>query len=254
MFESAFIGSWGIRQLSVRGGKLVSRSVGVKVYQRERLRRMVTHAGGAPCPPKPLGVRRWSATPSPPGAVTTIETFLDYCCPFSAKCFIRFHDEILPGLEAAGIPVCFVFQNLVQPWHPQSTLMHEAAVAVQHIGGDDAFWTFSRKLFERQKDFFDLNVLEKTRYQIYRDLCKIASESTGIAEDDIFSLLEVKKNDAGDLNVGNAVTQKIKWIAKYTRRHSVHVTPTFFVNDIEDTAASSSWGLEEWKDRIIQFS
>lgn len=36
-------------------------------------------------------------------------------------------------------------------WHPQSTLTHEAGLAVAKVGGDEEFWKFSDALFECQE-------------------------------------------------------------------------------------------------------
>ena len=36
-------------------------------------------------------------------------------------------------------------------WHPQSSLAHEAGLAVAKVGGDEGFWKFSDAMFEYQE-------------------------------------------------------------------------------------------------------
>lgn len=54
----------------------------------------------------------------------------------------------------------------IQPWHPSSTLVHEAGVAVLQTQ-PDAFWRFSQELFARQQEFFDANVVNEPRNKTY---------------------------------------------------------------------------------------
>ncbi len=51
-------------------------------------------------------------------------------------------------------------------WHPQSTMTHEAGLAVARLGGEGAFWRFSDALYERQADFFDEAVWDMSRRQV----------------------------------------------------------------------------------------
>jgi protein-disulfide isomerase len=44
-----------------------------------------------------------------------------------------------------------IFRQQVQPWHPTSTLLHEAALAVERVD-KSRFWDFSDVLFERQTE------------------------------------------------------------------------------------------------------
>ncbi len=36
-------------------------------------------------------------------------------------------------------------------WHPQSTMTHEAGLAVSRTAGEEVFWKFSDVLFEKQE-------------------------------------------------------------------------------------------------------
>lgn len=65
----------------------------------------------------------------------TIEVFLDYVCPFSAKIAINAIDPFLrPAFSKGGTwegKVKVIFRNQVQPWHGCSTFVHEAGLAVR---------------------------------------------------------------------------------------------------------------------------
>ena len=122
--------------------------------------------GGPPMPSSPLGVP-WCEAP----AAVTVELFLDLCGPFS-KCMLLTTQAVAAAYEGR---VCFIFHSVVQPWHAQSSHMHEACLAVLKLHGPKEFWRYAvpqakkcttaggletpcgreAALFERQEDFFD---------------------------------------------------------------------------------------------------
>ena len=72
----------------------------------------------------------------------SLEVFLDYTCPFSAKQFNTLYNTVVPMIRenqdwSAGLEV--IFRQQVQPWHPSSTLTHEAALAVLKLAPAN-FW------------------------------------------------------------------------------------------------------------------
>jgi hypothetical protein len=68
----------------------------------------------------------------------------------------------------------------------------------------DKFWPFSKALFDKQVEFFDVNVVNETRNQTYRRLAEIAA-GVGIDRDQILKLLTIPEKPKGDsYNVGNA--------------------------------------------------
>lgn len=107
-----------------------------------------------------------------------------------------------------------IFRQQVQPWHPSSTLVHEAAVAVLKTDASK-FWPFSAALFDKQSDYFDVNVVNETRNATYKRLAKLAA-SVGVDEGKIYGLLEIadKAADDGSLNIGNKVTNDFKLLVK----------------------------------------
>lgn len=73
----------------------------------------------------------------------TIELYLDYVCPYSLKLYNTLYHSVFPALSKQSPPkVEFIFRQQIQPWHPASTLTHEAGVAVVRVK-PEKFWEFS---------------------------------------------------------------------------------------------------------------
>ena len=128
--------------------------------------------------------------------------------------FKTLHTSILP-LVPQKYPsrLSIIFRQQIQPWHPSSTLVHEAGAAVLRLA-PDKFWDFSAKLFEQQKDFFDVYVVKETRNETYRRLAKIAG-AVGVNEGEVYGLLEVGDKEVdGGANTGNKVTDDVKLMVK----------------------------------------
>jgi hypothetical protein len=88
------------------------------------------------------------------------------------------------------------------------------------------FWPFSAALFDKQTEYFDVNVVNETRNQTYKRLAKLAA-GVGLDESKIYSQLEIsdKPGPDGSLNSGNQVTN-LKLLIKAGRLVGVHVSPT----------------------------
>lgn len=145
--------------------------------------------------------------------------------------FDTVYDSVFPVVKQKyPDKVQFIFRQQIQPWHPSSTLVHEAGAAVLKEE-PDKFWEFSKVLFAKQTDFFDVNVVNETRNKTYERLAKVAG-GVGIDEKKIYGLLEVpdKPDEDGSTNVGNGVTNDIKFMVKANRLTGVHVTPTVLFN------------------------
>lgn len=206
-------------------------------------------------PPKFAGHKLQFAKPQTPetsavaATVHTLELYLDYVCPFSAKLFNTLYNTVIPTVRESGEwsqGLEIVFRQQVQPWHPSSTLTHEAAVAVLQIR-PEKFWEFSNALFQQQKEFFDVNVVNETRNNTYKRLAKIAG-SVGVDEQQVFEKLRIsdKASDDGSLNIGNQVTNDFKVLIKMARLVGVHVSPTAIFDGVVNNEISSGWGKQEW--------
>lgn len=168
--------------------------------------------------------------------------------------FKTFYTTVLPSAKNASYApsTVFIFRQLIQPWHPSSTLVHEAALAILQLTSSSPkeFWAFSEALFEHQKDYFDVNVVNETRNATYKRLAKLGAQSVGVDEGKMFELLKVpeRAEKEDQLNVGNGVTDDVKMVTKMARLIGAHVTPTVFFNGVEEKSISSSFSKEQWEE------
>ena len=89
----------------------------------------------------------------------------------------------------------------------------------------------------------DDDSFDKTRGQIYAELCALAATIEGVDAEAVAAALKL----TGPGNAGTGVTQAIKWAVKYHRCRGIHVTPTVLVNGLEAGIVSSSWTAAQWK-------
>ena len=179
----------------------------------------------------------------------SLELYLDFVCPFSAKMFKTIQTSVRPIIEKkySKPGVRLIFRQQIQPWHPSSTLVHEAGAAVLRTA-PASFWQFSELLFEKQKEYFDVNVVNEPRNKTYERLAQLAAQVEGVDGKKIYELLEVsdKPGPDGSLNSGNKVTDDVKLMVKANRLTGVHVTPTVLFNGLEERSISSGWTGEQW--------
>ncbi|CAO3633281.1 unnamed protein product [Cunninghamella echinulata] len=176
-----------------------------------------------------------------------LEAYLDYVCPFSAKIYKKLRNEVIPWLDSAHPnKVQFIFRQQVQPWHASSTLVHEAALAVEKLSPND-FFTFSDQLFAHQQDYFDESVELKTRRQLVEQIADLIVSTTSIKnKQDVLDLLV---NNTPE-NKGNQITNDLKAQIRFARQNSIHVSPTVTWNGIIDNSVSSGWELNQWQQYI----
>ena len=111
-----------------------------------------------------------------------------------------------------------VFHQVPQPWHPQSTLLHEAALAVEQAQ-PSAYSAMFAKLFDNRDRFTDLHTYEKTRLEIYQELAELAME-VGVDHDTFMKLL-VLNMSGGKTNSGNGATGALKLVVKHQQAASM---------------------------------
>lgn len=179
----------------------------------------------------------------------TIEVYLDYVCPFSAKQFKTLFEDLPPLIRenpawAPNLQV--VFRHQIQPWHPSSTLAHEAGLAVLRVA-PERFLDFSAELFRAQKDYFDVSVVNEGRNATYARLAKLAG-TVGVDEAKVLELLRIPETPGpdGSLNAGNGVTADVKLVVKMARLTGVHVSPTALVDGVVNNEISSGWTVGQW--------
>ncbi|KAG5648750.1 hypothetical protein DXG03_000097 [Asterophora parasitica] len=183
----------------------------------------------------------------PADAPHTLDIFVDYVCPFSAKIALVI-DGVLKPLFAPGGKydgkVKVIARLQVQPWHASSTLTHESALAVARVSPDD-FWPYSLALFKKQGDYFDIPTSTLTPLQVRESLAQLAAQVIPRDKVDEFKeLLKLKSTPNG----GNAVTDDFKYTIKFSRQNSIHVSPTVLWDGLVASEISSSWGVKEWSE------
>ncbi|KAF9332404.1 hypothetical protein BG006_004720 [Podila minutissima] len=201
-----------------------------------------------------LSERRGHCIAGTSSAEHTLELYLDYVCPFSAKIWKQVYHHVVPWLEHEHPgKVQVIVRNQIQPWHPSSSLTAEAALAVESI--DPAqFASFSDVLFAHQKKFFDETVIEKSRRDQYETLATLATstlpKSSSITKERILELLYIPTVEDAEksTNTGNKVAADLKFFIKLGRQTGIHVSPTALWDGLVENAISSGWTLEAWKD------
>ncbi|KAM3088610.1 hypothetical protein ACMFMG_000244 [Clarireedia jacksonii] len=205
--------------------------------------------------------QKFAATNAP--TLHTLELYLDYVCPFSAKMFNTVHGSVIPLIKRKyADKVQILFRQQVQPWHPSSTLVHEAGVAVLKcelgwtaVAGNSVqpsrFFDFSAALFAEAKSFYDVNVVNETRNKTYERLAQIGGK-VGVDEKQMMDLLRISDKPAedGGLNNGNGVTNDLKVLIKMNRLVGIHVTPTVVFDGVVENSISSSFSGEQWEEPI----
>ncbi|KAI5970049.1 hypothetical protein CANMA_000873 [Candida margitis] len=183
-----------------------------------------------------------------------VNLYFDYTCPFSAKLFLKLFKTVIPNLQKKhpdGFQ--FVIVNVLQPWHPNSILLGEFALAYAKLlretpRGDEheSFWNFNRVVFENQKQFYDNSNIKLTRNQIYEQIYDVISKELDLHVDKKRLLDELVIKEGGEpTNEGNGATADVKYFTRYLRTVGVHVTPTVTVDGIVDGSVSSGSSEEE---------
>ncbi|KAJ7827651.1 hypothetical protein B0H14DRAFT_2813944 [Mycena olivaceomarginata] len=182
----------------------------------------------------------------------TLDIFLDYVCPFSAKLSLAIDSVLVPLLGPGGRyhgKVKAIFRPQVQPWHASSTFVHEAGLAVARAA-PESFWSFSLALFKHQGEYFDFPTSTLTPLQIREKLAALAAEVIPVpssAAGKFADLLVL----ASSPNGGNAVTDDLKYTIKFSRQNGIHVSPTVLWDGLVANEVSSSWGEQEWTDFLL---
>jgi hypothetical protein len=154
------------------------------------------------------------------------------------------YEDVMP--HYAGLNIRFEFYHQVQPWHVASGIMHETSLAVAEVCGEEAFWQFSKELFEKRESFTDIYTFDATRHELTEDIlnqCLLSQSEETFEKVRKYARLN---KETEDKNGGTLVTQQMKFHIKLGRQLGIHVSPTCCLNGLVcDT--SSSWTLEDWK-------
>ncbi|QRW21580.1 thioredoxin [Rhizoctonia solani] len=188
-----------------------------------------------------------------PASPHTLELYLDFVCPFSAKIYNNAVTAVLRPLFTEGkyaSKAKLILRLQPQPCknknkngvfrHGSSTFTHEAALAVGRVA-PERFLEYATELFKAQEQFFDIPTSTLTPLQIREKLVALAPE--GVDKKAVADLLELKSTSNG----GVSVTDDLKYNIKLGRQNGVHVTPSALWDGLLANDVSSSWGKDEWE-------
>ncbi|KAF8728323.1 hypothetical protein AX14_006794 [Amanita brunnescens Koide BX004] len=175
----------------------------------------------------------------------TLDVFLDYVCPYSAKMIGTIDSVIKPLVDEGGEyygKVKVIFRPQVQPWHATSTYTHEAGLAALRASPEN-FYKFSLTLFDHQREFYDQPASHLTAFQIRERLRDIAEEVLPEPMVEKFwNLLQLQSTPNG----GIGVTDDLKYTIKFGRQNGIHVSPTVLWDGLVANEVSSSWVKNDW--------
>ncbi|KAJ6560182.1 hypothetical protein B0H19DRAFT_1146726 [Mycena capillaripes] len=177
----------------------------------------------------------------------TLDIFLDYVCPYSAKLSLAIDSVLVPLLGPGGKyhgKVKAIFRPQVQPWHGASTFVHEAGLAVARVS-PGSFWQFSFTLFKRQGEYSNISTSTLTPLQIREKLAALVAEVVPVPANAAGNFADLLKSTPNGVN---AVTDDLKYTIKFARQNGIHVTPTVLWDGLVANEISSSWGEKEWSD------
>ncbi|XRB20677.1 thioredoxin [Pseudoscourfieldia marina] len=202
-------------------------------------------------PPLPASSNALRRALGSPQAPATLGCYLDFSCPFSAKMYTRLFSpkSAIKSKYVDSERLRLEFYHQVQPWHPQSALMHEAAIAAGEVGGDDAFWKGAEALMENRERFTDTELVDKTRREVSTELAALVADACGLEKNEVLSLLELDPEAIarGEKNGGSKAIGLLKLSVKYGRQNGIHVSPTTTWNGlVVDT--SSGWDDAAWSE------
>ncbi|CDK24456.1 unnamed protein product [Kuraishia capsulata CBS 1993] len=178
----------------------------------------------------------------------SVQLYLDYACPFSAKIFKKIDTELIPKLESKHRDaIQFEFLNVIQPWHPTSAIIHEVAIGYAKVYPEN-FWKYSAVLFDNTPNFYDVPMYDLSRKEITQKLINLAVDKLGADEAKLWEVLKIHED-----NSGTDVTKDLKYFTRYHRTTGVHVTPTVFVDGIVVPNLESSTPVDKMVEILETF-
>ncbi|ANB15118.1 hypothetical protein AWJ20_2738 [Sugiyamaella lignohabitans] len=182
------------------------------------------------------------------GGAHTIEIYLDYVCPNSKRAFETLL-KVFPEAEKANPgQFQFIFRHQIQPWHPSSTLVAEAGIAVAKLA-PTKFWDFSAALFKESDQYYDEAVWNETRGQTYERLADLAHHSVGLEKTKFLDLVTVAPANPPK-NAGNKLDKDVKAFVRQSRQNGIHFSPTVVVDGIIDPSIDSHFDVEKWLSKL----
>ena len=163
----------------------------------------------------------------PKDARVTIVEYSDFQCPFCARAYATFEEEVM---KEYGDRVRFVFKHYPLSFHAWAEDGAVAAECAARQGGDQ-FWAMYRGLFEKQQEITKDN-LEAKAAEIAR--------GAGVDADDLAACLD-----------GRQTLDSVKADVAEAEALGVDSTPTFFVNGRRLKGAQTFEGFKQIIDQEL---
>jgi hypothetical protein len=160
-----------------------------------------------------------------------LEVFLEPTCPFSKRAF----GKLQPLLDAVGEGELTVrIRFLSQPWHVSSSVVTRCILAASATpGGKETGLAALRAVFDHREEFEPEDHCSGP--QMERSPAEIIEHISALSGIDLSEAYRLK-----------SVDQALRWHTRYCRQNGVHVSPSFAVNRLVNTAMSSGQSIEEW--------
>jgi len=126
-----------------------------------------------------------------------------------------------------------------------SNTMNAAVLAAEDVGGQGKAIELMKVIYDQRELFTDDATLDKTTRDVWGVVAGLA-ESVGLDKASFLGRFEYLEDG------GSPVMKRLKHYIKAGRKQGIHVSPTVFMNGVEDGSVGSSWSAEEWQDRMKQ--
>ncbi|BAK84577.1 hypothetical protein GLX_21650 [Komagataeibacter medellinensis NBRC 3288] len=164
------------------------------------------------------------------------EAFLEPTCPFSMRAFNKL-PELLAHAGEEQITIKIRLQS--QPWHMFSGVIVRCILAAATLkDGREAARTVMAAVGAHREEFeFTDHCAGPNMDATPNDIIKRIEQYSGLELAAAFAVPELQK--------------AIKWQCRYSRQNGIHVSPTFMVDGLIDSAISSGDTVEAWMGRIF---
>ncbi|KAF7317286.1 Thioredoxin-like-fold domain-containing protein [Mycena chlorophos] len=169
----------------------------------------------------------------PADAPHTLDIFLDYACPFSAKIALVMDKVLLPALGPGG--------NRGIPARSSSSRLGSRPHASPHPSSGASPSSSSRSTTNSRT----CPARSSPPTQIRAKIAQLAVEGQVLPAENVAAFAALLEPKA-DLRGSNEVTEEVKYTLKFSRQNSIHVSPTVLWDGLVAPEVSSSWGEKEW--------
>jgi len=183
----------------------------------------------------------------------TLDIFMDFICPYSAKMGLAIDTFLRPAFASGGQfdgKVKIILRQQLQPWHASGTFLHEAALAVARVAPEQ-LWEYCLQLWKHQLEYMDEEASVLTPLQIREKLIALAAKVIGKDKaGEMKSLLEFRPHKMK--NGGVHTSEEIRYVVRFGRQNGIHVSPTCMWDGLITEEPQSSWGEKAWMDFLTR--